>query len=145
MGTWGHRAFENDGAADWVWALKEGRLTAVEAAFDEVLAADTYLEAPSCENAIAAGAALCALLKCPTGESPKGVADWVAAEKTQPSARLMDKAKKAISRILGESELRELWSESDELAKWEAEVRAILEKLPDQPSSFEKKPWWKVW
>ena len=53
MGAWGTGSFENDGAADFAWAIAEGGLPVIEKAFDRVLAAgQSYLE--DAEEAIAA-------------------------------------------------------------------------------------------
>jgi hypothetical protein len=145
MGTWGHKAFENDGASDWAWTLKNGGLTAVESALDAVLAADDYLEAPLCENAVAASEALCVLLGKPASTIPEDVTKWAAQEKKKPSDLIIGKARKSIEKISEKSELRDLWEESDEFASWQGILEGIKQRLPNVAYIAASKPWWKIW
>ncbi len=143
MGTWGLKAFENDGAADWAWSLPKDGLRAIEAAFDAVLDGEKYLEAPDCEHAIAAAEALCVLGGQPGAQVPNDVTKWAVQEKARPSSALIDKAKRSLQKILAASELKELWAESDESVKWEAEIKGIVSRLPITPP--DKKPFWRIW
>jgi hypothetical protein len=127
MGTWSVDAFGNDDAADWVHELEEAEdLGPIQEAIDAVLSVgDEYLEAPEASIALAAAEVLARLCGNP-GEknSYTEVADrWVEGAQVKPTVELLDKAQAAIARILAEnSELKELWEDSDEYDAWQASV-----------------------
>jgi hypothetical protein len=129
MGAWGVDAFGNDDACDWAYGLEEVEdLSLVEEALDAVLAADGYLEAPEGAAALAA-AEVVARLQGHWGarSAYSETADkWVERTRLKPSPELAAKARRAIARILGgESELAELWQESEEQEAWVASVREL--------------------
>lgn len=136
MGAWGELAFDNDSACDWVYGLDElSDLSLVEAAFDELESVgEDYVDADAACNALAACEVL-ARLKGNAGYKnsyTEKVDEWVTAHPQKPSQALLTRAVGAIDRILGkDSELRELWEETDEMSKWRngvEDLRARLEK-----------------
>ncbi len=133
MGAWGVLAFDNDDANDWAYGLEEvDDLSLVESAFDAVEAASDYLEAPDASNALAACEVL-ARLNGNAGYSnsyTEKVDQWVAAHPVKPSTALVARAVQVIERVLGDSsELRVLWSDSDENDLWIASVHELRERL----------------
>jgi hypothetical protein len=62
VGAWGARAFENDDAMDWVYVLEEAQDTTLVAEALEKVAesVDDYLEAPECNEALAAAEVIAA-------------------------------------------------------------------------------------
>ncbi len=144
MGTWGHTAFQNDGACDWAWEVPKSGLPLIGSAFDEVLGCNELIEAPQCENAIAAAETLCVLGKRPGVHILDDVAKWAATERKSPTLELIDKAKRSLHKILADSELKELWAESDEFAAWKMNVEDILSRLPEGVTA-PKRPFWKFW
>lgn len=134
MGTWSTDAFGNDDAADWVHELEEAKdLGPIGDAVDAVLSVgDEYLEAPEASIALAAVEVLARLSGSP-GEknSYTEVADkWVEGMQLKPSVALLDKARAVLVRILAEdSELKELWEDSDEYDSWLASVEDLRGRL----------------
>ena len=134
MGAWGIGIFENDDACDFAADVAEGRdITRVESTLDRVVGAGSgYLESPDGSEALAA-ADIVARLKGQYGEKgsyTETIDNWVAAVKITPSNQLIDKARRAASRVLSEpSELMALWQESEEFEEWKASVEALLERL----------------
>jgi hypothetical protein len=134
MGTWSVDAFGNDDAADWVYELEEAvDLSPIEDAIAAVLeVGDEYLEAPEASIALAAIEVL-ARLGGSSGEksSYTETADkWVASTQVKPTVELIDKAQAAIARILAEdSELNELWQESEEYEAWLASVSDLRARV----------------
>jgi hypothetical protein len=121
MGTWSIHAFGNDEAADFAIELSESRdLELIESALENVIAAEEYLEAPEADRGIAAAAALALVNDQETpGEPDEAISVWVKSQSTKPSADLLTKAQTAIDRVLADnSELAELWAESDEYEAW---------------------------
>ena len=133
MGAWGVLAFDDDDANDWAYGLEEvDDLSLVESAFEVIEEADDYLEAPDASNALAA----CEVLARLNGKAgyknayTEKVDDWVAAHPVKPPAALLSRANSAIDRILSDdSELRELWADSDKNGEWLAAVENLRERL----------------
>ena len=115
MGSWGHKPLENDSAADLASSFNESKNTNVlEHVFDAInaLNVDQYLEAPEAEAAVAAAQILQNLTPDEIKEDDRN--------------RLISKSNIALKRVLENSELKELWSESDEYKDWVAVVRILI-------------------
>jgi hypothetical protein len=138
MGAWGCRSFENDEALDWVYDLERSKdLSLIAGTLDKVsgTVAD-YLDATDCSMALAATETVAALAGRPELSLPEEVARWVKdrqGESSQEHPLVYDsvtaKARRAIKAILSDSELKELWEETDELERWKATVTDLLERL----------------
>ncbi|MCM3872427.1 MAG: DUF4259 domain-containing protein [Pyrinomonadaceae bacterium] len=130
MGVWSHEPFGNDTAADWAWGLVESRdLSYVEATLDKVLEQGSqYLETSDAEEAVAAVEVLAKLLGNGT-QSDAYTEDldvWVASQKQVPSVALLQKGQRALERIVSnESELLELWTETDEAEAWKMSIEKL--------------------
>src|SRR5690606_21918516 len=113
-------------AADFLADLTEQRdLALARQAIAQVIAAEDYLEAPEASQAIAAAEAIAAALGRPTaaGLAEEDLMSWIAKVKPTTDPSLASEAARALDRILGpDSELLELWEESDELDDWRAGV-----------------------
>lgn len=131
MGAWSHEPFGNDTANDWAYDLEETNdLSYIEAALDTVLeqGAD-YLEAPAAEEAVGAVEVLAKLLGRGTQSDAytEKIDSWVSSINQKPDSALLQKARQTIERILAEdSELLELWQESDEFDKWQSSMKKLL-------------------
>lgn len=136
MGTWATDAFGNDYAQDWAQDLAEtSNLDAVEDTLNTALdESGGELEAPFAAEALVAIEVL-ARLQGKGGvrnEDSAAVDEWVDARKpkAKPRADLADKARRALDRILSEqSELRELWEDSDHYEEWRASVEDLRARL----------------
>ncbi|MFN0098801.1 MAG: DUF4259 domain-containing protein [Gemmatimonadaceae bacterium] len=134
MGTWDVGSFDNDDAADWAFELEEcGDLSVIEDAIASALdAGEDYLEAPTATVAIAAVETL-ARLQGFWGERSaytEAVDAWVERVKLPVPPALAAQAVQALDRILGEqSELRELWEESEEFDAWKATVAELRSRV----------------
>ena len=134
MGTWGHRAFDNDTANDWAYGLEDASdLSVVEAAFDELEGVgEEYLDQDVACNALAA----CEVLARCIGNdgyrnaNTEKVDAWVAQHALEPTPALLNRASGAIRRILSDnSELRELWEEAGERDEWRVGVEDLATRL----------------
>jgi hypothetical protein len=138
MGAWGWGSFENDEALDWVIDLEQSQdLSVIAGALDAILDSDDdYLDATDCSMALAAAETVAALAGRPEPSLPEEVARWVQDRQTGSTQEgplvdesLTAKAQQAIEAILSESELLELWEETDEFDRWQATVTDLLERL----------------
>ena len=134
MGAWGELAFDNDDANDWAYGLDEiDDLSLVESAFDELegIGAE-YLDQGLACNALAA----CEVLARLQGNAAyknaytEKVDQWVATHKLRPTPELLTRASAAIDRILGDnSELRDLWDETEDRDKWHTALTDLRLRL----------------
>jgi uncharacterized protein DUF4259 len=134
MGAWGELAFDNDTANDWAYGLEEtDNLSLVESAFDELegIGGD-HLDQDFACNALAACEVLARLQGNPGYKNAytEKVDQWVATHKIRPTPELLNRASAAIDRILGDnSELRDLWDETEDRDKWRAALTDLRLRL----------------
>jgi hypothetical protein len=135
MGTWSVDAFGNDYAQDWAEDLHEtSNLDAVADTLNTVLDSGAELEAPFAAEALAAIEVLARLQGKggPQTEDSAAIDEWVEVRKAKakPRADLAEKALRAIERITApDSELRQLWEESEHYADWCASVEDLRTRL----------------
>jgi hypothetical protein len=131
MGTGGTGAFENDGAMDWIAELEERGETAIRDALTAAAGAgaDTYVEAPAAEAALAAAEVVAALAGHRVDNLPEEVCAWVDSRGI-PADDLVDLALRATKRVASSSELRELWDEAG-ADQWLATTRDLRYRLGD--------------
>ncbi|WP_020558553.1 DUF4259 domain-containing protein [Thiofilum flexile] len=135
MGAWSHEPFGNDTACDWAYDLENTHdLSLIEQAFDEVLdlGTDDYLDSYEGSHAVAAAEVLAKLLGKGTqtdGYTSK-IDAWVQSIHIQPSETLLKKAQQALTRIMTEnSELQELWGETDDYNEWVNSINTLQAAL----------------
>jgi hypothetical protein len=132
MGTWSIHAFGNDEAADFAAELSEtGDFELIQSALEDVISADEYLEAPEAERGVTAAAVLALLNgQAVPGGADEAVTAWVKRQLAKPSPSMLTQAQAVIDRVLSEnSELAELWSESDEYEAWQKGLRHVQASL----------------
>lgn len=130
MGAWGHGTFQNDDALDLLDDLVDGgdeRM--LRDTLEIVLAsADETLEAPEAASALAAAEVVAALRGRSAADLPDEVTDWTRG-RPAPADDLLARARQAVDAVLRDSELRDLWTEADELPGWQATVEELRERL----------------
>ena len=131
MGAWGINTFENDDAADWIGEFcdepdKELLVEAFDAVND---IGDDYLESPESSAALAAAEVIAALLGKPSAALPDDTKECVGKLNFKPDEELLAAAQKAVERVKTDSELKELWDESDDATQWQATVEDLAARL----------------
>jgi hypothetical protein len=133
MGTWAIHSFGNDDAAELLAALTEGNdLGPVRDAVARVVESDGYLEAPEAQQCLAACEVIAAALSRPgaVAQAEEELVAWIAKVRPQPDSTVTLRAVNAIDRILAsDSELCELWEESDDFADWKTDVMSLRGRL----------------
>jgi len=131
MGAWGYKSFENDDALDFVWNVEQSGMDAIQHALQMATGpSDVYLEAPEACAALAAAEFVAAKKTGNTDRLPEESAELL--KKVKASPDVTADAKKAVSRVLQNSELRELWEEGkdgDDFNIWHDDVLVLLERL----------------
>lgn len=128
MGAWGVGSFENDGALDWLADLQDEGLAAVRRALSAVVDAAEQPDAPDSCNALAAAEVVATLAGKPCADLPAEVQDWCKG-KGPPAAELRAQAQAAVDAVLADSELKELFAETDNFGEWTAAVADLRSRL----------------
>ncbi|CAG7652752.1 hypothetical protein PAESOLCIP111_06618 [Paenibacillus solanacearum] len=137
MGAWGHGFFENDDVLDWKAELLETSGTdVIEEVLNEVLLQE-YVEGDIAAQALGAAEIIAAL----NGKAGKEIleknsyvsdlVEWIRSNEGK-GKNLKGIAVKAVKKIRTESELRELWEETDEYKAWTEIVKDLENRLNDK-------------
>ncbi|HVK51165.1 MAG TPA: DUF4259 domain-containing protein [Pseudoxanthomonas sp.] len=133
MGAWGLGSFDNDDAADYLASVTDsGDLSLLREAIDNVLTSTEFVEAPDACRAIVAAEVLAAALGRPTAAAlqQETLKRWVAHIRPGVEPALAQHAHDALARILApNSELLELWEDTDDLSEWQATVTELMQQL----------------
>lgn len=133
MGAWGVGSFDNDDAADFLADITEsGDLSLIREVLDNVITSTEYVEAPDACQAIVASEILATALGRPTcaAQQEDEIGRWVARIRPTVDSELAAQAREALTRILAQnSELRELWEETEEFSEWQATVAELRQQL----------------
>jgi hypothetical protein len=132
MGAWDPTASGNDDASDWASELVDAKnpIGFLERTFN-LAQRDGYLEAPDGCQLVAAAAVVAAATSgnVPDG-FPESVSQWLRGKESSLKT-LTVSAKVAIHRVKGpDSELRELWEETENFPAWGKVLEAISTALP---------------
>jgi hypothetical protein len=150
MGTWGHKTFENDYALDWVADLPANGWQHVESTLANITSDKKHWpDTPYDEEVVAAVASvLVALGEC-MPDFIEQVPGWDNCPYGIPPPILIAKAKRAVTYLLTESELRDRCESEDDLEAWMLEVTQLKNLISKYPSpeitEVESKPWWRKW
>lgn len=130
MGASGYLAFENDAAADWLAELEDANDTSILVdAFDAVLdPGEDYMEMPEASTAIAAAEVVAALLGRAAMSLTEVIMDGVKGQ-SEVHPTVVEKARSAVNRVLDNSELQEVWGNSDNYSNWKMNVEDLLSRL----------------
>jgi hypothetical protein len=131
MGAWGHRFDENDSAADWIAAFEDApSWSHIQSALQTILEADDVYDLDTDETsaALVAGEIVAAALGRANERLQPNIQQWVAANALEIESLQTDAAK-AAALIKSDSELRELWDDSEDAAEWIATVDDLISRL----------------
>ena len=136
MGAWSEDNFGNDDAGDWVYDLEKSKgIETLMSAIKLVNSSDDYLESPDCSEALAASEVIAAALTNDFSLVPEEVKKWVTkkpsllGKKPKIETTHAVEAIKAVQKIVKDSELKELWEESEDYPNWLKIQNTLLKKL----------------
>ena len=131
MGAWGHRTFEDDTACDWLGKFRRRPAVAhIESALDAALGLG-FIDDLVGAHALAAAEVVAALNGHPAEGLNAEVAAWAIGQ-PPPGAELLSKARSAVARVVGGSELRDIWLDAGSVAAWETAVGQLQERLENR-------------
>ena len=132
MATSGYTTFDNDEATEWLDGFGSDGASSCQVSLEAVTGLDPldYLETSEAAHALAAAEIVAAARDGDTSRLPK---DAVARLKENApkinAAKLVAPARRAVARVLKNSELKETWEDSADAEDWELDVRELLERL----------------
>ncbi len=131
MSAWGEGVFENDAAGDWLDQLvASGNSAAIDRALTfAIQARPARLEADEAAAALAAAEVLAAARGHRHADLPADLKEWLADSGYTPTEATVALAVKSVKRVRDDSELADLWAESDALAAWKRGVSGLLDRL----------------
>ncbi len=130
METWGYGNFENDSALDWLMDFaEEPSLEKIRSAFNMIEDSEGMAESLDCEEALAAAEVVALLCGATSGEFPEEELELINNSGFKCSSDLTASAIEIIQKIKQNSELKELWDESDETEQWLEEVNELEQRL----------------
>ncbi|CAH1232565.1 hypothetical protein PAECIP111891_07046 [Paenibacillus allorhizoplanae] len=129
MGAWGIGNFENDTVQDWIIELVEAQDINLLSESIEMVLEDNYLDADVACIAIGAVEILAALQNRPGKEiNEDELQEWILQHKGQ-GTNLIEKSHKALEKILAESELKELWEETEDYGNWVTTIKELQSRI----------------
>ena len=90
---------------------------------------DDYLELTESSAALAAAEVVVALLGKPSASLPDDTKECIGKLSFKPDEELLSAARKAVERVKTDSELKELWDESDDAEQWQVTVEDLAARL----------------
>lgn len=136
MGSWDVSPFGNDEARDWLAELILG--TSTDPVFRALVEAarvrpDEFFETPECERAIAAAEIVAAARGVPAEDVPAELTRWLAEHKLVAGDQIAQVAVRVLDRIASDSELKQVWDDTDSAQEWYSSLRDIQARLKQQP------------
>ena len=132
MAAAGYATFDNDDAMDWLDGFGSDGASAIQSALDPVTELDPldFLAAAEAAHALAAAEVVAAARDGDTSRIPKDAVPRVTENAAKiNAAKLLGPARRAVSRVLESSELKDTWEDSPDAEDWEIDVRELLERL----------------
>ncbi|MDR0237302.1 DUF4259 domain-containing protein [Acinetobacter sp.] len=136
MGTWSHEPFGNDIASDWAYEFEENDgYEVIEDAFDQIIdmATEEFIDADIGCIAHAAAEVLAKSFTDGVAENeyyPEPVEKWLQHNQHKHNYELIPKALLALNLLISEnSELDELWQDSDDYEDWTKNIAELKETL----------------
>jgi len=130
MGAWGVGNFDNDTALDWIHELeKYDDLTFIEETLDSI--DEDYIETDDGEKALIVIEAI-ASLKGNFSKSSysEDLNKWVETHPLKVSNSLLERAKFLLDIIISDnSELKELWEETNQFDEWSKEIHLLAQRI----------------
>lgn len=134
MGAWGHLNFENDTALDLVYEIEEKGADRIKNAIEAVNSReeDSFLDSDLCIEALAAIEYIAAAKDKASEDFPEDAEDWLTPankENLLAIRHLIANSKQAIDRIQHNSELKDLWEETEDFAEWNKVLEGLVTRI----------------
>ena len=132
MAAGGTGTFDNEEAQEWISGFGADGANAIEEAFEVIndLEPGDYIEADVASHALAAAELVAAARDGDGSHLPKDAVGSLRENAAKiNAAKLLAAGRKAVGRVLTQSELKEQWEDEPDGEDWEDGVRDLLERL----------------
>lgn len=130
MGAWGIKNFENDSALDWVGEFVDNADPEfISETLIDVIENDDYIEVDEGSYALAAAEIVAAWNKKKSSDYPEEGMEEIEKIQVNNLSELKTLSLKAIEKVKTNSELKELWEETDEFSEWQALLDDLGKRL----------------
>lgn len=130
MGAYGVSPFDNDDGLDFVDEIisAEDMNLIAQTIYAIPDADEQYVESVTATRALVAAEVLAAMKGNESGDVPDELQSWIE-NQGDPDNILLDRARSAVRRVLRNSELRELWQESELFPDWRERIQYLMKRL----------------
>jgi hypothetical protein len=134
MGAWGHLNFENDTALDLVYEIEEKGADRIRTAIEAINSReeDGFLDSDLCSEALAAIEYIAAVKDKASEDFPEDAEEWLTPANKESLLAIRDLIKKstqAIDRIKHNSELKDLWEETEDFEGWNKVLDGLVARI----------------
>ncbi len=132
MGSWDVSSFGNDGAREWLDELLHAK--GADRIFRSLMVAgklgpNDYLQTTESECAIAAAEMVAAGAGNPSPTLPPKAAQWLQERNFTAGAEIVDLALRVVERVCKNSELKEVWDDTDSSEDWYLLIHDLEKRL----------------
>lgn len=135
MGAWGTKTFESDTSLDWIMDFSEndGSIADLNETFDLILSEEEYLDADDGEGGLAAGEIIARAKGNQCENFPEEQFEEFNFQqlKNQFTDTFLEKSIAAIKKVRDDenSEIRELWEETDDYEEWQSNISDLILRI----------------
>jgi tetratricopeptide (TPR) repeat protein len=132
LGSWDVSSFGNDGASEWLDQLLQAK--GADRVFRSLMIAgklgpNDYLQTTESECAIAAAEIVAAGAGKPSPTLPPKASQWVQDNNFTAGAEIVDLALRVVERVSKNSELKEVWDDTDSAEDWYVLIDNLEKRL----------------
>jgi hypothetical protein len=130
MGAFGISPFDNDDGLDFIAEIvgAEDMNVIAQAVYAVPDADEQYVESGTATRALVAAEVLAAQNGNESGDVPDELQEWIQ-NQNDPDNALIVRARSAVRRVLRNSELRDLWQESELFPDWRDRIQYLMKRL----------------
>jgi hypothetical protein len=130
MGAHGVSPFDDDEASDFAAEIicAEDMNIIAQAVYAVPDADEQYVESGTATRALVAAEVLAAQMGNESGDVPDELQSWIQSQ-DDPDNVLLVRARSAVRRVLRNSELRELWQQSELFPDWRERIQSLMKRL----------------
>ncbi len=130
MGVWGYDIFENDEVLDWLHMLIKGDdVTILQTTLNSALINYQQIGMPKACEVLAAAEIIRAVANGSASDLPDDYRAWIMSRDQIRYKELVALARKAVRRVIENSELRDLWSKTTHFEEWKVNLDVLEAQL----------------
>lgn len=129
MAGWGTGSFENEDAQTFLKKLTSVEIDDLRQILVRAAEQDGYFEASESSEVIVAAEVVATAKGMPPETVPPQIAEWVSKIEGTPSSEMSELARRAVSKVRANSELKDLWHQAEGLNEWTTALQDLQTRL----------------